>query len=169
MESFPLDSSDRGRSSGGDLDGKPYEEPYGDLYREIILDHYRNPRNRTSLEHIPESRIHENPTCGDSVKVDFEMDDQGRVTKVLFDGNGCAISTASASMMTELMAGKTLDEVKQESILFIRVMRGEDASEQLDQWGDMTSLKGVIQYPVRVKCATLAWHALLEAIETTDQ
>ncbi len=160
-----MDSNNRGRPYGGDLDG----EPYGDLYREIILDHYRNPRNRTSLKHLPDSRIHENPTCGDSVKVDIEMNGQGRVKKVLFDGNGCAISAASASMMTELMADKTIDEVKQEALSFIRVMRGEDDSEQLDRLGDMATLKGVIQYPVRVKCATLAWHALLEAIETTDQ
>lgn len=137
---------------------------FEDLYQEIIMDHYRNPRNRASLDHIPEEKVHENPTCGDSVKLDVSVSKEGIVRTVRFDGKGCAISTASASIMTELVQGMHTDEVRDILNTFINTMRGERSPDALDEWGDLACLKGVIQYPVRVKCATLAWHALRDSI-----
>jgi nitrogen fixation NifU-like protein len=135
-----------------------------DLYQDIILDHYRNPRNTASLDHIPIENVHENPVCGDMLKLELSVNKNGVLEKILFDGKGCAISTASASIMTEETAGKDLEEVRNIVISFIQIMRGERSPDTLDEMGDLVCLKGVIQYPVRVKCATLAWHALLESI-----
>jgi nitrogen fixation NifU-like protein len=133
---------------------------FHDLYQEIILEHYRNPRNAGSLEHIEEAIAHENPACGDTLKLHLQIDQEQRVEDILFDGQGCAISMASASIMTELVKGKPVFEVKKLIDSFSAVMRGEAEPDLLDEYGDLASLKGVIQYPVRVKCATLAWHAL---------
>jgi nitrogen fixation NifU-like protein len=133
-----------------------------DLYRDIILDHYRNPRNAAILDHIPVENVHENPVCGDMVKLETVVNQEGILTNVLFDGRGCAISTASASIMTEEIKGKSIDEVKAIAGSFIQIMRGEKSPDALDGMGDLVCLKGVIQYPLRVKCATLAWHALLD-------
>ncbi len=137
---------------------------FNELYQEVILDHYRRPRGAASLAHLPESRVHENPACGDSIKVQVSAGRDGVVREVLFDGRGCAISTASASLMTELLNGKHLQEVRRLAHTFIGIMRGEREAELLDRWGELSCLKGVIRYPVRVKCATLAWHALLDAL-----
>jgi nitrogen fixation NifU-like protein len=133
------------------------------LYQEIILDHYRRPRNRRPLDDVP-AREHENPACGDTIKLVVEVNGNGTVKAVTFDGAGCAISMASASMMTELAAGKPVAEVREAAARFLAIMRGEEDADGLDSWGELASLKGVIRYPVRVKCATLAWHALEEAV-----
>ena len=133
---------------------------FDDLYQEIILDHYRNPRNTADLSSIPEENVHENPSCGDSVKIRAIVGTDGKISKVEFEGSGCAISVASASMMTELVAGKNPDEALSQIDLFQRIMRGEEPTEQLQDWGDIEALEGVISFPLRVKCATLAWHAL---------
>ncbi len=84
--------------------------------------------------------------------------------EVLFDGKGCAISTASTSLMTEVVIGKSLEETRRLARTFIEIMRGERNADLLDRWGDLACLKGVVRYPVRVKCATLAWHALLDTL-----
>jgi nitrogen fixation protein NifU and related proteins len=138
---------------------------FDDLYQEIILDHYRNPRNAARLDQLPESSVHENPTCGDAIKLIARVDPQGIVEEILFDGKGCAISMASASIMTEELKGKPLVEVRERIQGFLRIMRGEAPADGLDDWGDLACLKGVISYPVRVKCATLAWHALESALK----
>jgi nitrogen fixation NifU-like protein len=135
-----------------------------ELYQEIILDHYRNPRGAARLEHVPESRMHENPTCGDAVKLEVPRQADGTVGKIRFYGKGCAISTASASLITERLSGRPLAEVREEARRFIAVMRGEEEAEVLDEWDDLACFKGVIRYPLRIKCATLAWHALLDAL-----
>jgi nitrogen fixation NifU-like protein len=135
-----------------------------DLYQEIILDHYRNPRGAARLDQVPESRVHENPTCGDAVKLEVPLGEDGSVGDIRFEGKGCAISTASASLMTERMSGRPRAEVRAEAERFIAVMRGEEDPETLDEWDDLACFKGVIRYPLRVKCATLAWHALLDAL-----
>lgn len=137
---------------------------FTDLYQEIILDHYRRPRGAANLSHIPESKVHENPACGDSIKVEVTRGPEGVLKKVRFDAKGCAISIASASLMSGLLAGKSLTEVRRSARRFIEIMRGEGNPELLDRWGEMACLKGIIRYPVRVKCATLAWHALLDAL-----
>lgn len=132
---------------------------FDELYQEIILDHYKRPRNKCDLSHIPEKHRHENPACGDSLKLDVALQN-GTIERICFDGNGCAISIASASMMSELLNGRTQAEVKTLTEMFIMVMQGENSIEKLSEWGDIASLSGVAQFPVRVKCATLAWHAL---------
>ena len=135
------------------------------LYKEIILEHYRSPRNFGPLENAQFAKEHENPTCGDTIKLAVTTNGSGRVDSIAFDGKGCAISMASASMMTELVKGKPLAEVKEILEQFVRAMRGEGDPLDLEQLGDIASLQGVIKYPVRVKCATLAWHALAETLE----
>ncbi len=137
---------------------------FDDLYQEIILDHYRNPRNAARLDNVPDSAVHENPTCGDSIKLLARVNGQGLVEEILFEGKGCAISMASASIMTEELKGRPVAEVRERIREFLRIMRGEGDSAQLEDWGDLACLKGVISYPVRVKCATLAWHALEGAL-----
>ena len=136
---------------------------FDDLYQEIILDHAKNPRNKENLDFISEDEVHENPTCGDSIKLAVNFFTDGKIEGVRFDGDGCAISTSSASMMTELVAGKSKEEVIGMAKNFIAIMRNEKENT-LDDWGDLMSLQGVIKYPMRVKCATLPWHALEDAL-----
>ena len=130
------------------------------LYQEVILDHYRHPRNAGSLEHEP-LHVHENPACGDAFKVKVLLEHRV-VTSVVFDGAGCAISTASASMMSELIINKKQDVALNNLTLFIMTMRGELPPETLDELGEVAALGSVVRFPVRVKCATLAWHAAAE-------
>ena len=139
----------------------PYEMgSLDDLYMEIILDHYKSPRNKRDLSHLDESLMHENPSCGDSVKLDIHLGEDGRIKEAFHDGHGCAISTASASLLTERLPGMSVAEAKEFIAVFLSVLRGEEAPERLEQWGDLAVLGGVVQFPLRVKCATLAWHAL---------
>jgi nitrogen fixation NifU-like protein len=132
---------------------------FDELYQEIILDHYRHPHNKCDLSHIPDTHLHENPTCGDSIKLEVSMQNHA-IDRIRFDGNGCAISIASASMMSDLLSGKTQPEVKTLTDMFIAVMQGKSSNAALSDWGDLVSLAGVVRFPLRVKCATLAWHAL---------
>jgi nitrogen fixation protein NifU and related proteins len=140
---------------------------FDDLYQEIILDHYKHPRNAADLDALPDDRIHENPTCGDSLKLAITFGSDGRVESVLFDGSGCAISMASASMMTELLAGKSREEALEVCAEFVAIMRGEIDPSQLEKYGDLAALGGVVQYPLRIKCATLAWHAFEKTVSET--
>ena len=137
---------------------------FEDLYQEIILDHYRDPHNSASLDAKSDLKVHENPTCGDSIRIDVTVNDEGRVAGVVFDAQGCAISVASASMMSELLKGLSVDEAKNRVDTFLSIMRGDTSGEELDSWGDLAALKGITQFPLRVKCATLSWHALKEQL-----
>ena len=132
---------------------------FDDLYQEIILDHSRHPHNKENLDFIPDDQIFENPTCGDSVKVAVDLAENSVVTRVRFDGDGCAISTSSASMMTEILKGKTLQEALGITEKFMLIMTGHNDST-LEDWGEIEALEGVRQFPQRVKCATLPWHAV---------
>ena len=126
-----------------------------ELYTQVIMDHYRRPRNRGELEN-PDLEEHLlNPLCGDEVTV-YAAFVGGRVADVKFDGRGCSISQASASMMTERLMGKSREEVEAEISHFKAMMVGE---KKFPEVGDLAALKGVIQYPSRIKCATLAWTA----------
>jgi len=140
-----------------------------DLYQDVLLDHYRHPRGAARLDHVPQERTHENPTCGDAIKLEVELGEDRRIRAVRFEAHGCAISTASASMMSERLRGLTVEEARQTAGQFIRILRGEADSDVLDSWGDLASLKGVIRLPVRVKCATLAWHTLKSALTGEQQ
>ncbi|CAB1078995.1 hypothetical protein JY97_13855 [Alkalispirochaeta odontotermitis] len=137
---------------------------FDELYQEIILDHYKHPRNRCDLSHIPDKHRHENPTCGDSIKLAVSMQNHA-IDRMCFDGDGCAISMASASMMSDLLSGKSQPEAKTLSDRFIAVMKGESSNAVLSDWGDLVSLAGVVRFPLRVKCATLAWHALQDQLD----
>ncbi len=137
---------------------------FEELYQEIIMDHYRSPRGQAHLDHVPQSMVHENPTCGDSIKLEVVVGDDGRLDTVRFDGKGCAISTASASLMTESVRGLSVTDARQRAESFIKALRGEIPATVLDDMGDLAAFKGLTSFPVRVKCATLAWHALLVSL-----
>ncbi|MFN2613888.1 MAG: Fe-S cluster assembly sulfur transfer protein SufU [Actinomycetota bacterium] len=136
-----------------------------DLYREVILDHYRSPRNKHGLDHADIDVHRNNPLCGDDITVHVAVKD-GVIADAAFEGQGCSISQASASMLTERIKGKKLAELEDEVLAFRRMMAGE-ASLSDDELGDLAALKGVVKYPVRIKCAVLAWDALQEGIEHT--
>lgn len=135
-----------------------------ELYQEVILDHNRHPRNRGKLE-APTAEAHgHNPLCGDVVVVRLKVEND-RVTDVRFDGQGCAISTASASLMTEAVKGKTLDEAEATFREFQRMVTETGEAGDHSQLGELEALAGVREHPVRIKCATLAWHTLHAALE----
>lgn len=136
-----------------------------DLYQELILDHYKRPRNQRPLGDADHKAEGFNPLCGDKVDVYLKLDGD-RVRDVAFEGAGCAISTASASMMTEALKGKTVEEARALFGKFHALVTGR--LENPDEGPDLGKLEvfaGVSQYPVRVKCATLAWHTLEAALE----
>lgn len=134
-----------------------------DLYRDIILDHYRNPRHRGAIASPTASHEGLNPLCGDEVTVDIAVRD-GRIAEVAYRGSGCSISQSAASMMTEAVLGKSLDDVKRLIEDFTAMMRGSQDVD-MESLGDLEALSGVRKFPVRVKCATLAWHTLDEALK----
>lgn len=142
-----------------------------DLYREIILDHYRSPRNRGELESPPALKAEgHNPLCGDEITV-FVTVDNGTVADVKISGQGCSISQSSASMMSQAVKGKSLDEVRALVHRFKVMMSIEEDSDDSSvaevKLGDLEALQGVVKFPVRIKCATLAWNTLTEALATT--
>ena len=133
-----------------------------DLYSEILLDHYRLPRNKGRLEHPTVSVEGVNTSCGDQLTLDLEFDGDV-LTHVSFQGKGCAISMASASMLTEVLEGKTIEEIERWITGFRQFIRDGKEPADLDL-GDVASLGGVSQLPVRVKCATLPWTTLEEGL-----
>ena len=136
-----------------------------DLYQEIILDHYRSPRNQQELAEVDIETEGINPFCGDEVYLKMKLDD-GLVNGVSFRGVGCSISQASASMLTEVIKGKSLDEAEYIYLLFREMMQGKDPSdEELETLGEVESLAGVKKFPIRIKCAMLSWAALEEGIK----
>ncbi|MEM7048658.1 MAG: Fe-S cluster assembly sulfur transfer protein SufU [Acidobacteriota bacterium] len=138
-----------------------------ELYQEVILDHNRRPRNFGSLEDATAQAHGHNPLCGDEVDVSLRVAD-GVVEKVAFEGIGCAISTASASLMTEAIQGRALAEVQALFTDFHQLMIG-DAPADPDALGKLVALEGVREFPMRVKCATLAWHTLQSALASTKE
>ena len=156
-----------------------------DLYREIILDHYRSPRNRGELATPPATRVEGfNPLCGDEVILYLDLED-GKVRDIKFSGTGCSISQSSTSMMTAAVKGRTLPEAEALIRRFKGLMSiheqalGGDTEEEVTgnpdgqavpdepdvKLGDLEALQGVVKFPVRIKCATLSWHTLSQAIE----
>jgi nitrogen fixation protein NifU and related proteins len=152
-----------------------------DLYREIILDHYRSPRNRGELPVPPAHRVEGfNPLCGDEIVVYVEVDDDGTVTDLKIGGQGCSISQSSASMMSAAVKGRPVPEARRITRAFKAMMSihgqeldgGEDAdsAEQLADvdLGDLEALRGVVKFPVRIKCATLSWNTLAQALDELE-
>jgi len=140
-----------------------------ELYKDIILEHGKNPRNFGKCEkHTHEAKGH-NPLCGDQVRIYLKLNNNKKVENLTFEGSGCAISMASTSIMTELVKGKSVEIAKKIILSFLDMIKNtsEIKSNDLDedQKIKIMSLSGVKQYPMRVKCATLAWHTLTSAIE----
>ena len=152
-----------------------------DLYREIILDHYRNPRNRGELATPPAHRAEGfNPLCGDEIVLYVEVDDGGVIRDLKVGGQGCSISQSSASMMSAAVKGKTVDDARALTRAFKALMSihesrldGEGDGSGTDtpvpdpevQLGDLEALQGVVKFPVRIKCATLSWNTLTQALD----
>jgi len=140
-------------------------EGLDDLYQEIILDHYRSPRNRKLLATADLSGKGFNPFCGDEVELTASLDGNGHIHLTGVHGQGCVISQASASMMSELLKGKTLQEAEGLAELFKGVLQGQQLTgEQEERLGELTALEGVRHFPIRIKCALLAWSTLEDAI-----
>ncbi len=133
-----------------------------ELYKEVILDHYKSPRNKRDLPGAEVSCKKNNPLCGDEITVHLHLDDE-RVAEVTFEGSGCSISQASASMLTEAVGGRPVKDAEKLAEDFRAMMQGDlDPSEE--EFGDLIALKGVVKYPVRIKCAVLAWDVMQEAL-----
>jgi len=129
-----------------------------DLYQEVILDHYRHPRHFAELAEGEVLVDEENPLCGDHLKLGAQFA-AGKLTGLKVHCQGCAICTASASMMAEAVNGQPLDAIRRKAAAFLAVLRGEGAADE-EALGDLMALRGVAEFPLRVKCATMPWHAL---------
>ncbi len=135
-----------------------------DLYQEVILDHNKNPRNFREIEHATQTADGHNPLCGDALKVYLEMEDE-TVKDVSFLGSGCAISKASASMMTQMVKGKSKQEAELLFNEFHRMVLGElDEEQEENSLGKLKIFAGVREFPARVKCASLSWHTIHAAL-----
>ena len=132
------------------------------LYRQVIMDHYKNPRNKGSIEDGALTIDMNNPTCGDRIHLTIQVED-GVVQNAKFDGEGCSISMSSASMMTQAIKGKNIDEALKLSQIFSDMMLGKEYDDSIDL-GDIEALNGVSKFPARIKCATLAWKAMEKGV-----
>lgn len=145
-----------------------------ELYRQVILDHYRNPRHRGSLSG---SHVHaegSNPSCGDEFSIDLRIED-GAIVDVAIQGQGCSISQASGSMMSDAVLAKTVDEARSLTTVFKLMMGIDDGDDPLDPerpgavLGDLEALQGVRKFPVRIKCAGLPWATLTDALDQAEE
>jgi nitrogen fixation NifU-like protein len=137
-----------------------------ELYQDVILDHSRHPRHFGALEGATHMGEGYNPLCGDRVKVRLVVDGGGRIADIKFEGKGCAISQASASLMTDMVAGRTVAEAEKLMSGFLHLVKGEDARDLVgDDRERLDVMAGVSAFPMRVKCATLAWHTMKSALE----
>ena len=143
-----------------------------ELYQEIILDHGKNPRNLRKTENFNKDAKGHNPLCGDKVHVYLKLNENKKVEDISFEGQGCAISMASASIMTDLIKGKEEKEVKEIVNDFLEMIKEKDEIKynilNEDEKTKLMCLSGVKQYPMRVKCATLSWHTLTSAIDKSQ-
>ena len=141
-----------------------------DLYQEVILDHNKRPRNFGPMDDPDYFAVGNNPLCGDQLRLYIKLDGD-RVEQIRFEGSGCAISTASASLMTEVVGGKTLEEVDVLYESFHELLTGDPSvvAEVGPELGKLAVFSGVREFPVRVKCATLAWHTLQAALKDQEK
>lgn len=133
------------------------------LYMAVVADHSKNPHHQGKIEGIEQINLN-NPTCGDVISLSVQFDAEDRVADIAFVNSGCTISTASASMMTDAVLGKSKGEVLELAQVFSQMVQGEKDPKQ-DELGDAAFLAGVAKFPQRIKCATLSWNALKKAIE----
>lgn len=136
---------------------------FDELYQEIILDHYRHPRHAGAVSDEELLVEEENPTCGDQIRLTASVEN-GVVTDLTFEAHGCAISTASSSMMSEAVVGRPVEEVRRQIRDFVALMRNEKDIPP-GELGDLVALEGVKHFPMRIKCATMCWHAADQALE----
>jgi nitrogen fixation NifU-like protein len=134
-----------------------------EIYKEVILDHYKSPRNKRELLDAAFTCIRNNPLCGDEIRVSANVEGD-RLSEVTFQGAGCSISQSSASMMTEAVTGTSVSDALALAAAFRGMMAGEVEPDE-DRFGDLVALKGVVKYPIRIKCAVLAWDVLQEALQ----
>ncbi|REK54060.1 MAG: SUF system NifU family Fe-S cluster assembly protein [Thermobacillus sp.] len=137
-----------------------------ELYRRVIMDHYKNPRNRGTMDEDSVTVNLNNPTCGDRIQLQLRVED-GVVKQAKYTGEGCSISMSSASMMTDAIRGKSLDEALGLAEKFSALMQGQPV--EFEEYEDLEALSGVSKFPARIKCATLAWNALRKGIEAGRQ
>lgn len=137
------------------------------LYRQVILDHSSHPHHHGTLEDSNKKIEMNNPTCGDVIELQVDIQDNV-IKNIAFTGSGCSISTASASMMTDAVIGKTVAEAEELAEVFSQMVQGNDVPE-MDKLGDASILKNVSKFPARIKCATLAWKALEQAVENEGE
>lgn len=129
------------------------------LYRQVIMDHYKNPRNKGNLEDDTVTINMNNPTCGDRIQLSLKVEDD-KVVDAKFDGEGCSISLSSASMMTQAIKGLKVEDALKMSKVFSDMMQGKEYEDSSLELEDIEALQGVSQFPARIKCATLAWKAM---------
>ncbi len=165
------DGEGRGPSGTGGVRPGGSEAAHGgtlklnSLYQQLILEHYRSPRNRGPLEEATSTAHVHNPTCGDEILLMLRMED-GRIADARFQGQGCSISQASISMMTGLLRGKTPDEARALADRFTEMMKGDPAAARDRELGDLRALEGVRHFPVRIRCALLAVDAVREGLRS---
>lgn len=135
-----------------------------DLYRRVIMDHYKNPRNKGILAEGNLTIDMNNPTCGDRIRLTMKVED-GKVVDARFEGEGCSISMSSASMMTQAIKGKSINDAIRVSHAFSNMIQGKEYDEEDLDLGDIEALQGVCKFPARIKCATLAWKAMEKGLE----
>ena len=137
-----------------------------DMYRDVILDHYRAPRGKKDISRKDITSTGHNPACGDELELDLQMDDN-KVQDIHVDCKGCAISTASGSILAEVIKGKSLEDARRIAGIVRKILKGEE-TEIPEDLGDVDALQGVRNFPVRIKCALLAWVTLIEGIESYE-
>ncbi|KMJ55768.1 nitrogen fixation protein NifU [Bacillus sp. LL01] len=137
------------------------------LYRQVIMDHYKNPRNRGEFDGDTLTVNMNNPTCGDRIQIQMKLEGD-RISEAKFVGEGCSISLASASMMTQAVKGLTAEEAIAMSELFSNMMLGKEYDEDRFDLGDIEALQGVSKFPARIKCATLAWKAMEKGLNEKE-
>ncbi|MAU55737.1 MAG: SUF system NifU family Fe-S cluster assembly protein [Dehalococcoidia bacterium] len=138
---------------------------FDEMYQEIVLDHYRNPRNKSKLSRDFLETKSYNPFCGDEIELQLSIND-GKLEDISVTGRGCAISQSSGSLMSEVVINKSINEIKEISLIIRSLLKNEEVQEKdLDRLGDAFALEGVKKFPVRIKCALLSWAALKDLID----
>ena len=138
------------------------------LYRQVIMDHYKNPRNKGVIEDNALTINMNNPTCGDRIQLTLKVED-GKIESAKFDGEGCSISLASASMMTQAVKGLSVEDAVKLAKIFYDMMLGNDYDDESYDLGDIEALSGVSKFPARIKCATLAWKAMEQGVGKPEE
>ena len=144
-------------------------EDLRELYQQVILDHNKAPRNYGKLDSHTHYAEGDNPLCGDHIDLFIKVDKDNKISDIGFEGNGCAISKASASLMTAELKGKSLEEAEQIFKLFHDMVTKDEVKPDFEKMGKLVALAGVKEFPIRVKCASLAWHTLFEAMKETNR